>query len=59
MKKCEQCGVWRTRLHTCRTCGKKLCGCCSFGSRPGRVCSGECHREALAAFDAQTKEPRP
>lgn len=45
--KCEQCGAWRSRLHRCVTCGKRLCGCCSFGSHVGRVCPGTCHREAL------------
>lgn len=49
LKKCEKCGVSRSRLHKCLTCGKKLCGCCSFDSQKagGRVCPGRCHRAAL------------
>lgn len=49
MKRCEKCGVSRTRLHQCRMCGKRLCGCCSFDSRRagGRVCPGRCHKSAI------------
>ena len=44
---CSECGAWRSRLHKCVTCSKDLCGCCSFRSRAGRVCPGQCHRAAL------------
>lgn len=40
MKKCMVCGGYRTRLHTCVICGKKLCGSCSVASivNGKRVC---------------------
>lgn len=51
MPKCEACQSHRRRLFRCITCGKGLCGCCSFKSRAGRVCPGKCHQLALAKTD--------
>jgi hypothetical protein len=50
---CQTCRAHRSKLFRCVTCGKKLCGCCSFRSREGRVCSGggACHKVALAHAD--------
>jgi hypothetical protein len=46
--RCQSCEAPRKRLFRCVTCGKKLCGICSFRSWVGRVCPGECHKGALA-----------
>ena len=65
--KCEACNAYRTRLHQCVICHKRLCGGDSFGSRAGRVCLiGPCHRTALDAhvsalltFNWPTATPTP
>jgi hypothetical protein len=47
VRKCQDCGVHRSRLNVCHVCDKKLCGGCSFKRNNGKiVCSGggTCHQ---------------
>lgn len=57
MKKCTACGAYRSRLHTCVICSKKLCGCCSIKStlNDKRVCCDGtlvCGRENRRRYQA-------
>lgn len=58
MKKCTTCGSYRSKLHTCVICGKKLCGCCSIKSTLNgkRVCCDGtlvCGRENKRRYQAE------
>lgn len=66
--KCQECGGYRTRLHTCATCGRKLCGCCAYPVKltGKRVCQdtlgpdpGECLAAHLASATDLRKTPTP